>query len=318
MLSVDPSKILSTLVNRGGLLIPKSVEKDIDALKQVLHVEQAELNLIEKQLILYNFTIALKGRKNAVRVGRVFVHWDSYIKPCIDIEVDEVDVLVEFTNLMLTHNNWNELNEHGFPPTLAVSETTEAPSSAKETSKSSFVRFSSIDLSGNATIEVASRPLGKDIGVLTLDMDATDSVNAKIRELSKLNKGSTGRAGCTTTELADLLQSYFSHHIRTFLSSSLKDLASDPGFAVRGADRLLIKTSDTIMGYAGDASRKTGEEIQDAVVNRLSRWGLNADQIVALKERSRDAAKNVNTETLTEILKMTRTPKDPKQSGQGD
>ena len=64
MLSVDPSKILSTLVKRGGLLIPDSVEKEIDALKQVLHVEEAELNLIEKQLILYNFTIALKGHKN--------------------------------------------------------------------------------------------------------------------------------------------------------------------------------------------------------------------------------------------------------------
>jgi hypothetical protein len=314
MLSVDPSKILSTLVNRGGLLIPKSVEKDIDALKKVLHVEQAELNLIEKQLILYNFTVALKGRKNAVRVGRVFVHWDSYTKPCIDVEVDEVDVLVEFTNLMLTHNNWNELKERGFPPTLAVLETIETPSSSKETSTSSFIRFSSIDLSGNATIEVASRPLSKDIGVVTLDMDVTDRVNAKIRELSRLNKASTGRAGCTTTELADLLQSYFSQHIRKYLSSTLKELASDPGSAIRGADHLLTTTSDTILGYAGDASRKTGENIQDAFANRLSRWGLNADQLAALK----DVAKNVNTESLTEILKDTRKTKDPKQKGQGD
>jgi hypothetical protein len=311
MLSVDPSKILSTLVKRGGLLIPDSVEKEIYALKQVLHVEEAELNLIEKQLILYNFTIALKGHKNAVRVGRVFVHWDSYTKPCIDIEVDEVDVLVEFTNLMLTHNNWNELKEHGFPPTMAVSDTTETLSSSKETSTSSFIRFSSIDLSGDATIEVASRPLRKDIGVITLDMDVTDRVNAKIRELSRKNKASTGRPGCTTTELANLLESYFSQQIRKYLSSTLKDLASDPGSAIRGADRLLTKTSDTILGYASDVSRKTGEDIQDVVADRLSRWGLNADQIAALKERSRDAAKNVNTESLTEIFKSTRTPKDP-------
>jgi hypothetical protein len=318
MLSVDPSKILSTLVNRGGLLIPKSVEKDIDVLKKVLHVEQAELNLIEKQLILYNFTVALKGHKNAIRVGRVFVHWDSYTKPCIDIEVDEVDVLVEFTNLILSHNNWNELKENGFPPTMAVSETIETPSSTKVTSTSSFVRFSSIDLSGNATIQVASRPLRKDIDVLALDMDMTDNINAKIRELSKLNKASTGRVGCTTTELADLLQSYFSQQIRTILSRSLKDLASDPSSAVRVADRLRTKTSDTILHYAGDASRKTGEDIQDAVANRLSRWGLNADQIAALKVRSLDAAKNVNTETLAEILKHTRTTKDSKQNGQGE
>jgi hypothetical protein len=318
MFLVDPSKILSTLVKRGGLLIPDSIEKEIDELQQVLHVEEAELNLIEKQLILYNFTIALKGYKNAVRVGRVFVHWDSYINPCVDIEVDEFDVLLEFTNLMLTHNNWNELKENGFPPTMAVSDTIEKRSSTKETPTNSFIRFSSIDLSGNATVEVASRPLRKDIGVVTLDMDVTDSVNAEIRKLSKSNKARTGRPGCTTTELADLLESYFSQQIRKYLSSSLKDLAHHPGAAVRGADRILIQTSDTILGYAGDASRKTGEDIQDAVSDRLSRWGFNADQIAALKERSWDAAKNVNTESLTERLKNTRTPKDPKQDGQGE
>jgi hypothetical protein len=115
-----------------------------------------------------------------------------------------------------------------------------------------------------------------------------------------------------------LLESYFSQQIRKYLSKSIKDLASDPGSAIRGADHLLTKTSDTILGYASDASRKTGEDLQDAVADRLSRWGLNADQIAALKERSRDAAKNVNTESLTEIFKSTRTPKDPKQDGQGN
>jgi hypothetical protein len=299
MLSVDPSKILSTLVNRGGLLIPKSIEKDIDVLKKVLHVEEAELNLIEKKLILYNVTIALKGRKNAVRVGRVFVHWDSYTKPCIDIEVDEVDVLVEFENLSLSRDNWRELKQNGFPPEFAVVETAEASSSGKESSVTSFVRFSSIDLSGNATVQVASRPLKKDIGVFTLDMDVTDGINAKIREISKLNKASTGRTGCTATELADLLQSYFSQQIRTFLSGNLRGLASDPGSAVRVADRILTKTSDTILGYASDAGRKTSDDIQDAIANRLSRWGLSADQINTWK----DTAKNVNTELLTERLK---------------
>lgn len=318
MFKVDPSKILSTLVKRGGLLIPKSLEKEIDALKKVLRVEQAELNLYEKQLILYNFTIALKGKKNAVRVGRVFVHWDSYTKPCIDIEVDEVDVLVEFTNLMLTHNNWNELKEHGFPPTLAVSEAITTPSLKKETETSSYIRFSSIDLSGNATIQVASRPLRKDIGVVTLDMDVTDRINKKIRELSKSNKASTGRAGCTTTELTDLLQSYFSQQIRKYLSKSLKDLASDPGSAARGVDRILTKTSDTILGYATDATRKSGDDIQGAIAARLSRWGFSADQIATLKERSRDATNNVNTESLAEKLRNALMPKDAKQNGQGD
>jgi hypothetical protein len=289
MLTVDPAKILTTLVKRGGLLIPKSIEKDIDALKKVMHVEQAELNIVEKKLILYNFTITVKGRKNAIRVGRVFVHWDSYTKPCIDIEVDDVEVLVEFTNLMLTQNNWNELQKQGFPPEMAATTTEPAAPASKskpEPATSSFVRFSSIDLSGKAVIQVASRPLKKDIRVVTLDMDIADSINAKIRELSKSNKASTGRPGCTTTELSTLLQSYFTELIRGVLASTLKDVASDPSSFSRAINQVRTTTSDSVLSYASDAGRKTGEDIQDALVSKLSRFGLNADQFNALKERS--------------------------------
>ena len=105
--TVDPSKILSVLVKRGGLLIPKSVEKELLALANVLHVDQASLNLVERQLIVKNFTVSLpRSSEQSMRVGRVHVRWDSYTKPCVDIEVDDVGVLLEFTNLLLTRSNW--------------------------------------------------------------------------------------------------------------------------------------------------------------------------------------------------------------------
>jgi len=105
--TVDPSKILSVLVNRGGLLIPKSVEKELMALVNVMHVGEAGLNLVERQLLLKNFTVRVPGcNRESLRVGRVRVTWDSYTKPCVDIQVEDVGVLVEFTNLLLTRNNW--------------------------------------------------------------------------------------------------------------------------------------------------------------------------------------------------------------------
>ena len=105
--TVDPSKILSVLVNRGGLLLPKSVEKELLALGKVLHVSEAGLNLVERQLVVKNFTVSVPGSdRESLRVGRVHVTWDSYTKPCVDIEVEDVDVLIEFVNLMLTRNNW--------------------------------------------------------------------------------------------------------------------------------------------------------------------------------------------------------------------
>lgn len=105
--TVNPSKILSVLVNRGGLLLPKSVEKELSALGKVLHVNEAGLNLVERQLVVKNFTVSVPGSsRESLRVGRVHVTWDSYTKPCVDIEVEDVGVLVEFVNLMLTRNNW--------------------------------------------------------------------------------------------------------------------------------------------------------------------------------------------------------------------
>ena len=105
--AVDPSKILKVLVNRGGLILPKSVEKELLALKNVLHVDAASLNLVERQLIVSNFTVSVKGSDTvSLRVGRVHVTWDSYTKPCVDVQVENVDVLVEFTNLMLSRTNW--------------------------------------------------------------------------------------------------------------------------------------------------------------------------------------------------------------------
>ena len=71
-----------------------------------LHVDEAKLNLIDRELIIRNFTVGLPGQGDSLRVGRVDVRWDSYTKPCVDIEVDNVSVLVEFTNLALTRNNW--------------------------------------------------------------------------------------------------------------------------------------------------------------------------------------------------------------------
>lgn len=105
--SVDPSKILSILVNRGGLLLPNSVEKELAALANVVNVDEASLNLVERALVVKNFTVSIPGSsRESLRVGSVYITWDSYTRPCVDIQVEEVDTLVEFTNLMLTRSNW--------------------------------------------------------------------------------------------------------------------------------------------------------------------------------------------------------------------
>jgi hypothetical protein len=319
MWNVDPTMILSILASRGGLLIPDSVQAEIVELQKIVHVEQAKLNVVEKQVILYNLTVALEGQEDAIRVGRVFVHWDSYSKPCLDVEVDDVHVLVDFTNLILTRNNWNELRpilipgsfrpvtDRFKPRRIAAHLLLPKEQRQQQSASDVFLRFSSIDLKGKATVRLSSRPLDKDIGSFGLDMGlTTDSINAKIRELSDSNKvGTDGRRGCTSYQLADLLQYHFTQQIRAFLKSHLQDLKSDPRSAIRKADRILDKTKGvggSILDYANDARRKKRGDIENVVKDK---WGrvrrsLGVDEIKSFREQS---LKHGNVTLLKDELK---------------
>ena len=276
MLTIDPTKILSTLIERGGLLIPKSVEKDLDVLRTVCRCEAAELNVLDRHLALYNATIGLPDRPVSLRIGRVYVHWDSYLQPCLQIEVDEVDIVVEFTNLVLTRNNWNELQDLGFPPALEESSSAD----------SSIVRIHSLDLSKKATLTIRSRPLRKEIGRLSLDMDATDGWNDMIVNASDANLLRTGRRGVTSTELSTLLEAYFNTMVRRLLAN----VAMDAPNTVRNAAQLLDQAGGTVRDYASQATEKTSSDLESIVKGKLQKLGLGEDHLDTLKDLGTAAA----------------------------
>lgn len=310
--TVDPSKILSVLINRGGLLMPKSVEKELLALANVLHVDEAKLNLVERELILRNFIVGIPGSRESLRVGRVHVRWDSYIRPCVDMEVEDIDVLVEFTNLKLTESNWNELEDAGFPPAMEYYETEEESSVMSST----FVRIGTVDLSGNVRLEISSRPLERPITTIVYDLDMLQDLNIEIRKVSEKNLAITGRRGCTTDEMYTTLQTYFAGRIRNFLrdaaydvtASSLLDVEST---TIKKARRLLASASDVIKNYADDVGRKKGDDLQELLAIRLDKLGLPLprEKLSTLREMSLQAARNVDAKKLAanqwERLRMT-------------
>jgi hypothetical protein len=106
LLTVDPAKIIGLLIHRGGLVLPKYVQDELVSTSKVCAVDAAQLNVMDRKIEFTNFTVALPGSPKALRVGRLLMTWDSYLKPCVDIELDDVDLLVEFTNLLLTKTNW--------------------------------------------------------------------------------------------------------------------------------------------------------------------------------------------------------------------
>ena len=105
-ITVDASNILSVLVDKAGFFLDPQLRN----LRQFVHCDEAKLNVARKELIISNFTVSLPSSstssQDSLKIGRIHVTWDSYSRPCLDIEVENVDILVEFVNLLFSRNNW--------------------------------------------------------------------------------------------------------------------------------------------------------------------------------------------------------------------
>ena len=124
--AVDPSVLLSSRVLQR--LLPSYLEEDLNILRSVCSANETRFDILGRELLVRNFTIRQdKGRDvdtastspPAFRVGYLNITWDSYLRPCLNFELGDVDVAVEFTNVLLTNTNWQELyRQKGFPPPL--------------------------------------------------------------------------------------------------------------------------------------------------------------------------------------------------------
>jgi hypothetical protein len=108
LLTIDPSNMIGHMMKHGGLVLPKNTEKDLKVFSKVCHVDEILLNVVERRMQIRNFVLHCEGNRDdvALRIGRIYIEWDSYRKPCLSIEVDDIDILVEFMNIVLTKNNW--------------------------------------------------------------------------------------------------------------------------------------------------------------------------------------------------------------------
>ncbi|GKZ01470.1 hypothetical protein MPSEU_001097600 [Mayamaea pseudoterrestris] len=307
MLTVDPAKILSHLVNRGGLVLPRDAAKQFEVARQCMAVDQAELNVLSRELNLYNFTIGLDSTLPALRVAKAQVKWDSYLRPTLDILVEDVSVQVEFTNLLLTENNWNDIRAAGFPPSVLMdrdgaeksSSSSKPPKAApnEHLDDAAFVRFHNIDLKGTCTVRVTSRPLGnKEIGTMTLDFKELRGLSKEIQALSDRNLQRIGRAGCSPDELSRVIQQFFDRKIRLFIQRRVEELSKDPKAALRQAEDVVIRAGDSVVGYVKDAGLLKSNELQQAATERLKHWGIPnpTTAFAAIKERALYGVQKIN------------------------
>jgi hypothetical protein len=137
----------------------------------------------------------------------------------------------------------------------------------------SFLRIGSIDMSGDICARLKSRPLNKDIAVMSWGLDFLDIINEDIRAQADINLEKLGKRGCTTDEVYDILRTYFARRTKQFLTDTIEDLADGGKDTIEAVHKIVGSTKENVLKYASDAGEWTEGQVNDKLVRRLQTWG---------------------------------------------
>ena len=257
--TINPFKAAKPFAGAASFVAPTFVRENIAILEEIFGIEDAQWTVFAKTVVLNNCAIGFKNQTEpALRIGRLAVHWDSLTTPTIDIEVEDVSVTVEFANLLMTRTNWNELIDGASPLVSSYEATSKWFQWDEETDEQEdFLNFNSINLLGNISMAIKSRPLKKDMGKMSLAMDVND-LTTEISAASERNFKLYGKRGCSTAELSTILRRYFTKQFKVLIQA----VAEDPQDAISRANSLLSKAKAFALDYSYDtrteALRKLG------------------------------------------------------------
>jgi len=300
-LRIDPRFILQTMKKFGGLLLPKEVEDDLKVLERVCRCESSYLDIVNRELEIIDFIVYNNETSNitnpALKISKLVLKWDSYLTPCIDVHLENVEIFVEFLNLLLTKNNWNELADLGFPPTTYYDQLPETDASVA--SSDTFIRIGSLNLLGSVKLRIWSKPLNQSISPdFELNFASLKEVMDQIRTTTK-----TERKGRTTTQVYDILSNYTNTKIRQFIKTTIHDVAKtqilektkrqsidETVSSIKHAKKLFSGATDVLRNYAQKTMDYTDAQFESNAKEKLKKWGLQNEDVESILEVSRVAA----------------------------
>lgn len=302
LIHVDSQNIIRLICKHAGMVLPEHITRDLEIISSVCECDDTSLDLIHKELRIQNIKIVipkengnkysgLKEERAALSIGTLCLSWDSYLRPCIDIEVENVNILVEFINLILTKNNWNTLKDKGFPPKFKDLDDGDVP--LKE---STFIRIGGIRLIGEIKLKLRSKPLDQDlVEDIVFDLRKIAELSNQIRRASDHAKDKTGRRGLKTEELYEIIYIYFNEQIQQLVKIAATDLAlgainrDTQGKTVRDAKKLLGSAVNVAMKYSKNVGDKADEQFGD----NLMSLGVGAKELDQLRNAFKSSADNL-------------------------
>lgn len=215
--------------------------------------------------------------------------------------------------------NRNELKKEGFPPQLEI-----LTSSEIDTSSSTLVRIGRVDLEGAVTLKVISRSLGGQSVCpdVVFEFGMLEELVDRIKHASIEAERKTGRKGCTTTELYDIVEQFFKSKLKKMLQSTVMDIARGSLDPNSGGSKTVRETKNAFEGargifqrYTQDVASVTEDRIQSKLSNQLSKWGLSGDQVETLKKASKKAADTAVDSFSAAQSQIDRLKSDAKEEG---
>jgi AraC-like DNA-binding protein len=136
-------------------------------------------------------------------------------------------------------------------------------------------------MSGEVRLRVKSKPLEKNlIEDIVIDLRQLHSLSRQIQVAAKKSEELTGRRGCSTEELYEILSKYFGDQIKKFLKLTATELAlnaliRDKGESktVNGVKRAWSGAVNAAMNYAQSVGDKS-----------LKQFGLGKDELNSVKD----------------------------------
>lgn len=196
------------------------------------------------------------------------------------------------------------MSKQGFPPTFKEEPSTEEYNPEDYNPEDSVVRVGSITFSGNVELLVNSKPLRKRISNITFGFEKLKTFEHIIQEKSIKNVNATGRRGCTTTAVYELIDKQMKAVIQKGVTHILADLALDDGKDTQEKlEAIKAGAKQTLKDYLLNAGEWTEQQLQKKIAHEIGKTD-NGGSDQSKRKQLFNNVKRFGLKQLSDLISM--------------